>query len=140
MRSDRSWRVSNEMPVSVIMPALNAGRFIEAAIRSLLRERDRRRSGYHRDRRWVDRRDQGDRGRPWPATFRRCGSSTTRARVSPPARNTGLDNVRAGCQFVTFLDADDISYPGRIERQRSLLVDDPTIDVLYGVMQHVQRA
>ena len=28
------------MPVSVIMPALNAGRFIEAAIRSLLRERE----------------------------------------------------------------------------------------------------
>ena len=27
------------MPVSVIMPALNAGRFIEAAIGSLLRER-----------------------------------------------------------------------------------------------------
>jgi hypothetical protein len=28
-----------------------------------------------------------------------------------------------------------VSSPGRIERQRSLLVDDPAIDALYGVMQ-----
>jgi glycosyltransferase involved in cell wall biosynthesis len=51
------------------------------------------------------------------------------------ARNTGLDHIQQGCEFVTFLDADDISYPGRIERQRSLLIGDPTIDVLYGVME-----
>ena len=51
------------------------------------------------------------------------------------ARNTGLDTVRANCRYVTFLDADDLSYPGRIERQRALLVDDPTIDVLYGRMR-----
>ena len=62
MRSDRSWRGSNEMPVSVIMPALNAGRFIEAAIRSLLRERE----AVDLDIIVIDdgssRRDQGDRG------------------------------------------------------------------------------
>jgi glycosyltransferase involved in cell wall biosynthesis len=51
------------------------------------------------------------------------------------ARNTGIENVRDDCRFVTFLDADDLSYPGRIERQRSLLLNDPSIDVLYGLME-----
>lgn len=51
------------------------------------------------------------------------------------ARNTGLDNLRSDCRFVAFLDADDISFPGRIARQRSLLLADPGIDVLYGLLE-----
>ena len=122
------------MPVSVIMPALNAGRFIEAAIRSLLREREA-----------VDLDiiviDDGSSDETRAIVAAMAGDFPEVRLLQNPrkgiaaARNTGLDNIRAGCQFVTFLDADDISYPGRIERQRSLLVDDPTIDALYGVMQ-----
>lgn len=51
------------------------------------------------------------------------------------ARNTGLDNLRNDCRFVAFLDADDISLPGRIARQRSLLSENPDIDVLYGLLE-----
>ena len=122
------------MPVSVIMPALNAGRFIEAAIRSLLRERaaidldiiviD---DGSSDETREIVESMAGDFPEVRLLQNLRMGIAA--------ARNTGLDNVRAGCQFVTFLDADDVSYPGRIERQRALLIDDPSIDVLYGVMQ-----
>jgi glycosyltransferase involved in cell wall biosynthesis len=51
------------------------------------------------------------------------------------ARNTGVEHVRDDCRFIAFLDADDLSCPGRIERQRSLLLNDPSIDALYGLME-----
>jgi glycosyltransferase involved in cell wall biosynthesis len=115
------------------MPALNADRFIEAAIRSLLRERE----VVDLDIIVIDD-GSSDQTRPIVESMAR-DFPEVRLLQNPrkgiaAARNTGLDNVNAGCQFVTFLDADDISYPGRIERQRSLLVDNPSIDVLYGVM------
>lgn len=122
------------MPVSVIMPALNSGRFIDVAIRSLLRERET-----------VDLDiiviDDGSTDETRAIVEAMAGDFPEVRLLQNPrkgiaaARNTGLDNIRADCQFVTFLDADDISFPGRIERQRSLLVNDPTIDVLYGVVQ-----
>jgi glycosyltransferase involved in cell wall biosynthesis len=116
------------------MPALNADRFIQVAIRSLLTERDN-----------VDLEiiviDDG-------STDETRAIVDSVARDFPEvkllqnprkgiaaARNTGLDNMRADCQFVTFLDADDISFPGRIRRQRSLLVGDPAIDALYGLVE-----
>jgi glycosyltransferase involved in cell wall biosynthesis len=121
------------MPVSVVMPALNAARFIEAAIRSLLREREA-----------VDLDiiviDDGSSDETRTIVAAMAGDFPEVRLLQNPrkgiaaARNTGLDNIRAGYQFVTFLDADDISYPGRIERQQSLLASDPTIDALYGVM------
>jgi glycosyltransferase involved in cell wall biosynthesis len=122
------------MPVSVVMPAFNADRFIGAAIRSLLRER-----------RAVDLDvivvDDGstDKTRDLVAALAR-EFPEVRLLQNPrkgiaAARNTGLEHIQADCEFVTFLDADDISYPGRIARQRSALVNDPTIDVLYGVLE-----
>jgi len=33
------------------------------------------------------------------------------------------------------MDADDLSAPGRLARQRALLADDPSIDVLYGLVE-----
>ena len=139
MRSDRSWRGSNELPVSVIMPALNAGRFIEAAIRSLLRERE----AVDLDIFVIDD-GSSDETRAIVAAI--AGDFPEVRLLQNPrkgiaaARNTGLDHIPADCQFVTFLDADDISYPGRISRQRSLLVADPTIDALYGLMRMFTRA
>jgi len=127
------------MPVSVIMPALNAERFIAAALRSLLRERDK-----------VDLDiiviDDGstDRTREIVQGFAAENPelrllSNPRKGI-PAARNTGLDAIRQDCAFVTFLDADDLSYPGRIARQRALLIQDPTIDVLYGIVEMFTQA
>lgn len=51
------------------------------------------------------------------------------------ARNTGLANIRDDCRFVAFLDADDISCPGRIQHQRALMLRDMNIDVVYGLVE-----
>lgn len=122
------------MPVSVIMPALDAGRFIDAAIRSLLRER----GAVELDIIVIDDGSSDDTRAIVSALAR--DHPEVRLLRNPrkgiaAARNTGLDHVPDRCRFVTFLDADDLSFPGRIARQRSLMMADPTIDALYGVMQ-----
>lgn len=116
------------------MPAFNADRFIDAAIRSLLAERD----AVDLDIIVVDD-GSTDRTRPVVESLAR-DFPEVRLLQNPrkgiaAARNTGLDNLREGCRFVAFLDADDLSVPGRIERQRSLLIADPGIDVLYGLVK-----
>ena len=122
------------MPVSVIMPALNADRFIGAAIRSLLRERET----VDLDVIVIDD-GSSDRTRAiveaTARDFPEVRLFGNRRKGIAAARNTGLDHIKADREFVTFLDADDVSYPGRIERQRSMLVRDPSIDVLYGTME-----
>jgi len=105
------------MPVSVIMPAFNANRFIKAAIDSLLRERDT-----------VDLDiivvDDGstDQTREIVGTyteqFAQVRLLQNPRKGIPSARNAGLDNLRSDCAFVAFLDSDDVSYPGRLARQR----------------------
>ena len=115
------------------MPALNAGRFIETALRSVLREREAVAldiividDGSTDGTRDIVKAIAGD--------FPEVRLLQNPRKGIAAARNTGLEHVRDTCRFVTFHDADDISYPGRIARQRSLLVNDPSIDVLYGVM------
>ena len=122
------------MPLSVIIPAFNADRFIRAALDSLLRERD----AVDLDVVVVD---DGSTDATQDIV---AGYAAHHPEIRPlknprkgiaAARNTGLDNLRPGCAFVAFLDADDVSYPGRLARQRATLVGDPTIDVLYGRVQ-----
>ena len=121
------------MQVSVIMPALNAARFIEAALRSLVKEKD----SVPLDIVVIDDGSTDD----------TCGIVTRIAREFPEvrlvpnarkgiaaARNTGLALTHPESRFVTFLDADDISFPGRIARQRQLLAGEE-IDVVYGLVQ-----
>jgi glycosyltransferase involved in cell wall biosynthesis len=122
------------MPVSVIMPALNADRFIDAAIRSLLGERD----ALDLDIIVIDD-GSTDKTRAiveaLAVSFGEVRLLSNRRKGIAAARNTGLDNIRPNCRFITFLDADDISYPGRIQRQRSLLINNPGVDVLYGQIE-----
>lgn len=116
------------------MPAFNADRFIGAAIRSLLRERDAVRLD-------IIVIDDGstDSTREVVASLA-ADFPEVRLLQNPrkgiaAGRNTGLDNIRDDTRFVAFLDADDLSVPGRIERQRALLIGDPGIDVLYGLVE-----
>jgi glycosyltransferase involved in cell wall biosynthesis len=51
------------------------------------------------------------------------------------ARNRGLDHLPDSVEFVTFHDADDIAYPGRIARQLARLQADPHLMVVYGLLQ-----
>jgi glycosyltransferase involved in cell wall biosynthesis len=120
--------------VSVIMPALNADRFITAAIDSLLRERDT----INLDIIVIDD-GSTDRTREivekYAAQFAQVRMLRNPRKGIAAARNTGLENLHPDCAFIAFLDADDVSYPGRLARQRSILVGDPEIDVLYGRVQ-----
>lgn len=121
------------------MPALNAARFIEAAIRSLLVERES--VGLE-----IVVVDDGstDATRDIVASIARDFSEVRLLRNPrkgiAAARNTGIENTREDCRFVAFLDADDLSYPGRIQRQRARLVADPSIDALYGMVEMFTEA
>jgi len=113
------------------MPAYNADRFIEVALRSLLLERDT----VALDIIVIDD-GSTDATR---AIVERLASRHAEVRLLEnsrkgiaAARNTGLANLREDCRFVAFLDADDASVAGRLARQRALLCEDPSIDVLYG--------
>lgn len=119
------------MPVSVIIPAFNAAPFIEAALRSLLLERD----SIQLDIIVIDD-GSTDQTREIVEGVSR-DFPEIRLLQNPrkgiaAARNTGLENLPEKCRFVTFLDSDDMSYPNRIAGQRAALIDDPKIDVLYG--------
>ena len=120
------------MPVSVIMPAFNAARFIDAALRSLLTQ------GEPLDIVVIDDGSSDD----TREIVVRLAAETAAIRLLPnpgkgiaAARNTGLRNLPDDCAFVTFHDADDLCYPGRIARQRARLEGDPAIDGLYGLVQ-----
>ena len=122
------------MPVSVIMPAFNAARFIEASLRSLLVERER----VQLDIIVVDDGSSDD----TRAIVARLASEAREIRLlaNPgkgiaAARNTGLRELPGDCAFVTFHDADDLSFAGRIARQRAKLTSDSSIDGLYGLVQ-----
>jgi glycosyltransferase involved in cell wall biosynthesis len=116
------------------MPAFNAGRFIGSAIRSLLPERE----GLDLDIIVIDdgssdttREIVGSLAAEFP--FVRLLRNPRKGIAA--ARNTGLDSLSDNTDFVAFLDADDLSYPGRIYRQRAILLGDPGIDVLYGLLE-----
>lgn len=122
------------MPVSVIMPAFNAARFIEVAIASLLAERDAVALE-------IIVIDDGstDATRDIVADIA-ARHGEVRLLANPrkgiaAARNTGLRNLKEGCRFVAFMDADDASVNGRLARQRQRLIEDPSIDVLYGLIE-----
>lgn len=49
------------------------------------------------------------------------------------ALNTGISNARG--QFISFLDADDIYYPDKTEKQIDFLLKNPKVDMVYGDMR-----
>ena len=122
------------MTISVIMPAFNAARFIRAAIGSLLAERET-----------VDLDiiviDDGSTDETRAIVSELAAQHGEIRLLQNPrkgiaaARNTGLDNLADGCRLVAFMDSDDMSYPGRLARQRAILDGDPQIDVIYGRVQ-----
>ncbi|MCW5718089.1 MAG: glycosyltransferase [Bauldia sp.] len=102
--------------VSVIMPAYNVARFIAPALRSLLREGD----DVDLDIVVVD--DGSTDGTLETAAAVAEGAAAIRIvpgehRGVAAARNRGLAEIRPESRYITFLDADDHSCPGRIRRQ-----------------------
>jgi len=123
--------------ISVIMPALNAGRFIEPALLSLLRE-----PGVDLDIIVVDDGSTDDTA----AIVRRLAASHPCVRLIPGpkagvsrARNAGLAAVPPNSGYITFLDADDHSAPNRIGRQLRLLKDNADIEFVIGLVQFFEE-
>jgi len=115
------------------MPAFNAGRFIEQALWSLLRERD----VVALDIIVIDD-GSTDATRDIVAAiardFREIRLLQNPRKGIAAARNIGLDSLAGNAELVTFLDADDLTYPGRIARQQARMSANPSIDALYGLM------
>lgn len=123
--------------VSVIMPALNAEKYIAAALGSLLREKDVSLDIIVVDDGSTDATAEIVRGMA-------AGDPRIRLISGPHvgvsrARNAGLAAVPAETAFITFLDSDDHSPPGRIGRQLALLKENPDIDFVTGLLQICER-
>lgn len=120
------------------MPAYNREAFVEAAIRSLLRQR----SDADIDVVVVD---DGSTDAtadivaqiaaqdPAIRLIRQQRSGVARA------RNTGLDNVHDSAELITFLDSDDACAPGRFATEVSLFRKAPQLALTYGLMMLTQE-
>ena len=49
------------------------------------------------------------------------------------ARNAGLSYLQAGCDFISFLDQDDVWYPNTLDTLRRALLDDPAAAGAHGM-------
>ncbi|KAB7739178.1 glycosyltransferase [Parvibaculum sedimenti] len=123
--------------ISVIMPALNAGRFIGPALRSLLRE-----PGVDLDIIVVDDGSTDDTA----AIVEKIAATHPCIRIinGPKAgvsraRNAGLAAVSPESRYITFLDADDHCAPDRIWRQLQLLKDNPDLEFIIGLVQFFEE-
>jgi glycosyltransferase involved in cell wall biosynthesis len=55
-----------------------------------------------------------------------------------PALNTGINHAK--CKYIARMDADDISYPTRLEKQLAFLEKNPEIDVVSCLVKHMSIA
>ena len=124
------------LEVSVIMPAYNAVRFIEAALDSL-----RAQTGVELEVIVVDDGSIDE----TPRIVEQIATADPRVRLiaSPhrgvsAARNTGLEAARA--PFITFLDSDDLCPPGKTARQLARLRADPEAAVIVGEVMFFREA
>jgi glycosyltransferase involved in cell wall biosynthesis len=121
--------------VSVVVPAWNVEAYVGEALASLLREPGIRAEIVVVDDGSTDataaRVEAVAAAEPRVRLLRQPNAGVARA------RNVGL--AAAGGDFITFLDADDICYPGRIERQWRKLADAPDAIAVVGEMLLFER-
>jgi glycosyltransferase involved in cell wall biosynthesis len=121
--------------VAVVMPAHNSGRFIEAAIGSVLNQEFNDWELLVVDDGSVD----GTREIVSGFADRRITILSTSERRGPSvARNLGVDSARS--EWIYFLDADDRTRPGALTRLVSEAVKNPRAVVVYGVCARIDEA
>ncbi len=124
------------MLVSVMMPAFNAGRYIEQSLRSLFVEL----GDVQLDVIVVD---DGSTDNTIDVVREFARRRPEVRLIEAPhggisvTRNRALDALPADTQFVTFQDADDVAYPGRIARQMARMHSAERPDVVYGMLEFV---
>lgn len=125
------------MKLAVVVPVFNREKFVEASLRSLLRQRD----ALDIDIIVVDD-GSTDRSRDIvEAVAARHGGVRLIAqdnRGVAHARNAGLRSLPADADLVSFLDSDDISPAGRFAADIPIL-SDPSVEFVYGMLCKVDR-
>lgn len=124
--------------VSVIVPLYNRARFIDAALRSLVAQQ----ADCELDIIVVDDGSTDD----GPAIVAAMAGrhpcirmiSTENQGVSK-ARNVGLRHLQPDCDFVTFLDSDDVSPAGRLAADLAEFDASPELSFTYGQMMMIDR-
>jgi len=127
--------VPDRLKVAVLMPAWNASRFIAEAIQSLLVQRE----AASFDIIVVD--DGSTDSTVEIVTNIARAAPEVRLialphRGLPSARNAALAAISPDTDIVTFLDADDLSPPGRFARDLAALTSD--VDVYWGMTQRFE--
>ena len=117
-----------EPAVTVIIPAHQSGRFIEASIASVVAQTTDSWECIVVEDGSTD--DTAERVRALAERDARIRYLAQDRRGPSAARNTGLRAARG--EFIQFLDADDRIAPEKLERQRAFLEADPSLDLVYG--------
>ncbi|TPN94536.1 glycosyltransferase family A protein [Mesorhizobium sp. B1-1-5] len=126
------------MKLSVIMPVYNRERYVVAALRSLIRQRDAADLDIIViDDGSTDGSAQAVRAMmdeaPCIRLFQQENMGVTQA------RNSGLSRLNPETELVSFLDSDDISPAGRFAADLDLFRRDPSLELTYSRMMLVDR-
>lgn len=121
------------MTVTVIIPVFNRAVEIRCAVASVLRQR----APVPLDVLVIDDGSDDD----TPQVLADLAAADSRVRTIrrdnggiSAARNTGLDNLLAETEFVTFLDSDDLMAPDRFVTDLAVLIARPEVAITYGNM------
>lgn len=112
--------------VSVVIPAYNAGAFIEEALHSVLDQDYPSLDVIVVDDGSAD--DTAERLATFTARVQCLRQSNSGGYPGVP-RNTGIQYCRG--EFICFLDADDVMCPGRIRRQIDFLLEHPQVGAVF---------
>jgi len=130
-RRPQPWRCRLPVPepaVTVIIPAYQSGRFIEASIASVVAQTTGSWECIVVDDGSTD--DTAERVRALAARDARIRYLAQDRQGPSAARNEGFHAARG--EYVQFLDADDRIAPTKLERQLALLEANPSLDLVYG--------
>lgn len=122
--------------VSVIMIFLDAEKFIQEAIESVLSQSYTHWELVFVDDGSTDRSTEIARGyvQQHPGKIRYFEHEGHQNMGMSASRNLGISKSRG--EYIAFLDADDVYLPQKIERQVTLLTDQPTVAMVYGNTQY----
>jgi glycosyltransferase involved in cell wall biosynthesis len=127
--------VSARPLISVVVPARDAGRFLGAALDSIIEQHEER---------WecvvIDdgsRDDTFEIAQSYQASDRRIRAYRTDAAGASAARNQGFRRIAATSQFVSFMDSDDVWLPHALETLLGRLEEDSSAIGSHGLAEFI---